>query len=53
MAVCYKALNESNKANVSFAIAEKLLANSSKLEEISRDKKAIIDCTKDETVKGI
>lgn len=53
MAVCYKALNEPNKANVSFGIAEKLLVNSNKLAEINRDKEAVIDCEKDEIIKGI
>ncbi|KAJ8956664.1 hypothetical protein NQ318_014018 [Aromia moschata] len=41
MGVCYKALNEENRASVSFALAEKLLANKMRIDELERDKMGI------------
>ncbi|XP_018566121.1 SET and MYND domain-containing protein 4-like isoform X2 [Anoplophora glabripennis] len=40
MAVCYKALNEENRANVAFALAEKLLGSKLNKEELERDRTA-------------
>ncbi|KAJ8934002.1 hypothetical protein NQ314_013637 [Rhamnusium bicolor] len=40
MGICYKALNEENRANVSFGLAEKLFASKLKIEDLGRDKMA-------------
>lgn len=53
MGICYKALNEQNKANVSFGIAEKLLANSGELERLNQDRNVEIVYKTDKVHKGI
>lgn len=54
MAICYKALGEEQKANISFNISEKLLGNDSKkLKALNRDRKTVIIYNKDEVTKGI
>lgn len=40
MAVCYKALNEENRASVAFDLAEKLLGGKMNKEELERDRTA-------------
>lgn len=40
MAVCYKALNEENRANVAFALAEKLLGSKMNKEQLEKDRTA-------------
>lgn len=53
MGLCYKALNEHNKANVSFGIAEKLLENSGELERFNQDRNTEIVYKNDKVDKGI
>lgn len=53
MAICYKVLDEENKANVSFSIAEKLLGNSKRLEDLNKDRRASFVCKKSKETKGI
>lgn len=53
MAVCYRALNEENKAKVSFGIAETFLGQD-QIDNLNKDKKTVFTYgTKDKLIKGI
>nr|CAI5856948.1 unnamed protein product [Callosobruchus analis] len=49
MAVCYRALGEGDKANISFALAEKLIVDGKQLGELERERNAQPSCTKKDT----
>lgn len=53
MGICYKALNEDKKANVAFNIAEKMIGNCKKLEDLTKYRTAVIVSKKDKLNKGI
>lgn len=52
MAVCYKALNEQKKANVSFNIAEQLLGSGNKLEDFKKDRDSVINVKRRKPTNG-
>nr|CAH7752679.1 unnamed protein product [Callosobruchus chinensis] len=49
MAVCYRALGEGDKANISFALAEKLIVDRKQFEELERERNAQCSCIKKES----
>ncbi|VEN35061.1 unnamed protein product, partial [Callosobruchus maculatus] len=52
MAVCYRALGEGDKANISFALAEKLIVDRTQLGELQRERNAQCSYIKKEPKPG-
>lgn len=53
MAICYKALNEQNKADVAFSLAEKLLIDNNIKQQLQQDKTKTYTTKKNEHKQGI
>lgn len=52
MGICYKALNDENKAVVSFNLAEKLLDDNKKKQDLEISRKKSFNCCKKDESKG-